>query len=220
MRDSPPPETTLFRPGDLTSSGALYEANYADWVPRVDSILRVAGLGIFWSGGWGYDDPSAGYKKDRAGNCYWTRLTLEHWSHEPLEKAIEVILSHVSPSLRRRVVEFRGQDFEEEDPFETLQRIAQPFERLWDLPPEVRLMIYEHALEPPTKPFEIGYDSRIHTSYQPVDHPAWPAVLQVCRQMRHEILPAFYSKNEFSFQSVENADGCYIGIKGAGFGPW
>lgn len=206
------------RRSDLTASGLLYEANYAEWVLKINAVLHVNGLGDFGSGNSRHVNPLADHDDNTEELCIWDERSWWSTPWEYFEKPIALIISHVSPHLRTRVFDLEGIDTERESPFVKLSRLAQPFVRFWDLPPELRLMIYEYALEPLGRRFAIAYNWRIYEC--PQNQPDWPAVLQVCRQMRHEILPVFYSKNTFSFHSTRYAFPFYNRVKGAGLGPW
>lgn len=206
------------RRSGLTASGLLYEANYAEWILKINAVLHVNGLGDFGSGNSRHVNPLADHDDNTEELCIWDERNWWSTPWEYFEEPIALIISHVSPHLRTRVFDLERIDTERESPFVMLSRLAQPFVRFWDLPPELRFMIYEYALKPLGRRFAIAYNRRIYEC--PEDQPDWPVVLQVCRQMRQEILPLFYSKNAFYFHSTWDAYPFYDRVKGAGFGPW
>lgn len=101
------------------------------------------------------------------------------------------ILSRVPIELQNNIADF----------IPLLCTIAKPF-RLMDLPPELRLNIFEFALYSPT-PIILLTETEIsaHRDYNDIDinaiKPPQPPLLAASRKLREEALPIYYSINEF-----------------------
>ncbi|KAK4575302.1 hypothetical protein LTR86_001155 [Recurvomyces mirabilis] len=69
------------------------------------------------------------------------------------------------------------------------QMQAQPNDSIFALPPELRNWVYREPL--------VGSTIRVHSDDENV--PPEPALLQACRQIRHETLGIYYLENRFLF---------------------
>ncbi|CAK4033246.1 Hypothetical predicted protein [Lecanosticta acicola] len=184
--------------GDLTKSGLLYEANYNEWITRMDVILRTHELLRYVCA----EHDGSSEERDDSGRegCSWNvKERCDYLADaKHYEKALGLINSQLSPTFQRRMLHFRDQLSQTDCPFSELRMIAQPFKRLWDLPLEFRNNVYEYALELQERPITITTGLKQDALYHWDDYKsAWPATAQVCQQMRAEVLPIFYARNSF-----------------------
>ncbi|KAK5708736.1 hypothetical protein LTR17_020446 [Elasticomyces elasticus] len=157
---------------DLTKSGLLYEGNYTEWRDRIDSLLKVYGMDI-----------------DKISQpAYRNRRTLVE-----RQKAAKLISDQVSPALLGRIAATDARD--PETLLLSLQAVAKPF-RFNDLPPELRIRIYEYYFG--SRIFYIwegGSWKTIETAWEfmgDVPHPAVPDLLIASRPINSEALPVYY----------------------------
>ncbi|KAK5721625.1 hypothetical protein LTR15_006214 [Elasticomyces elasticus] len=169
--------------GELTKGGLLYEGNHTEWRSRIDSLLKVQGVDI--------DKISQPAYRD------WHGLAER-------QKAVKLIMDQVSPALLGRITAADARD--PKTLLISLQAVAKPF-RLNDLPPELRVKVYESAF---LYRFVCVLEgkSRFWRTYQsgaPAG-PVLPDLLHTSRLISAEALPVFFSKLRPIFDCVVDDD--------------
>lgn len=178
--------------GGFTLAGLLYEgSDFKKWLQRLCMFLRAHGI-----------DPRSHWQytwNDQPFDCV---DFLFAGFHGEVSNAILRVL--ISPHIARRVPDLRDTEGTQR-PMQLLQKLSQPFRRLFDLPPELRNRIYEeyfddyllseytvHAEFKFTVYTDHGDEGVIKRNSTPV-----PAILQASKQLRHEVTPIFFSRCHF-----------------------
>lgn len=159
--------------GDLTIAGLLYEGDHARWLPRINSLLRANDLGHYTS---------------ENVNRFGRACEGEEYENQR-QLATALIRSTLSPQLRKRLndVCIKPSQF-----YRLLEDMTQPF-RLLDLPAEMRVLIYEHAMG--------GDRQQLHPN-----RPSAPALLQVSHHIRSEAKPIWYAATLFEILILDEMD--------------
>jgi len=159
----------------LTTSGLLYEANWDEWLPRMQAALAQY-----------RPHDKILTRRDRSGN-----LSVGYSGSQKLSAIM--IWCKTSPHIKLRVPDSGRKHATKL--LGTLHKLAQPF-RVNELPPEIRLRVYRFSL--PTCDFtaiqlleqrtdNAGSERFVETSKGIVGSP----LLSVNRQIRLEALPLY-----------------------------
>ena len=115
--------------GHLDAAGILYEGNWAEWQPRLMSLLKYNGL----------------------GDCMWYCAGLRDADDD---KALQIVEGLTSKHLLARTT--KRQEIWLPELLEILERMAQPF-RFLDLSAELRNAVYRIALPERVRPLDPAY---------------------------------------------------------------
>lgn len=173
----------MYDEGSLTASGLLYEANFDEWQKRISAAFVVKGkpelacpaIMLFRSAG----------RPGREGQPIYQ-------DSEEVDR--QYIASQISPALLRRMSN-AILDLDVGEIYARLKKYCQPF-RLFDLPPELRVNIYEDVIEDMKFDDETREEKMEPMTVQSSHR--LPALLRTSRSMRSEVLPVYFAALTFS----------------------
>lgn len=168
----------------------LYEGNYEEWLRELEATLNVKG--------------------HRTAAPLASTATLPPSDAVPITRAecfavgteiLTPVKHHIRTELLARVPKESQSDLH--DLLPALRAVATPFQLL-DLPPELRVRIYEIALRRPTplKLFCAAPRQRAQYHSSAEEREAFqPPLVRVSRPLREETLPIFFANTAFTLPS-------------------